>query len=106
MRTRLWVRFRFCWARRRANDNLPAPSLPSTQNANSNNSQANTGPMELADVSSSPEQERPRYPFLEVWTSAEEAAAQIARRKDARGVWPEPDVQRAWERKQLQQLTA
>jgi hypothetical protein len=106
MRTRLWVRFRFCWARRRAGDSLPAAPLASDQSLSTSNTLVNAGSRNSVNATFTLDEGRPRYPFFNVWTSAKEAAAEVKRRRDARGVFPEPDVQRAWEQKQLRQLVA
>lgn len=94
MRIKMWVRFRFCWARRRAGPDLSAPPLPETTYTPPTASS-------LQDVTSDDDDLAPRYPFLELYHSAEEAITQMQRRKEHEGEFPECEVRAAWERKKL-----
>jgi hypothetical protein len=101
MKPRAWVRFRCCWARRRAGPNLPAPALPSPSsspittysssgNAFSRNSLLIGVPEEIL---------KPRYPFFDVYKTKEEATAALEERKRAQGSFPESKMIRIMKQK-------
>lgn len=83
----LWVRFRFTYARRRAAPDQPAPPLP-TPPPKSEASQDNSPPV--------------KYPYITYFKTAEEAARNVDRRREANPPYPESECERAWFLKQMQ----
>lgn len=94
MRPRTWVRFRFCWARKRAESGGPAPVLSSIETLET-------------DPEGKPKrtiQRRPRtYPAIEIWDTREESVYQWNKRKGTMGEQPPSFLQRAWRQKQAKQ---
>lgn len=102
---RVWVRYRFCWGRRRAGDGLPAPELPALPSPASSKSSSPSGSPRLPTImEGSPKsssgvkrrRKRSRYPGLQVYSNSEEAVRETKKRIDSKGVLPTPAVTRAW----------
>lgn len=98
----LWVRFRFCWARRRAGEGLPAPPLPERPGKSS---PPETPPLTPRGESSFPTPSdvkdfcRPlgyRYPAIEIFATADEARIEREKREINVGELPELVVEKAW----------
>ncbi|PVF94112.1 hypothetical protein CPB86DRAFT_789362 [Serendipita vermifera] len=95
-------RFRSCWARRRSSDGRSAPSLPDPPgfsllpSAISSLSflHDNTGRKDPESSVESP------YPGLEIYTTQEQAIAEMEKRNEAMRILPKAEVERAWEKKQ------
>ncbi|PVF94110.1 hypothetical protein CPB86DRAFT_800707 [Serendipita vermifera] len=88
---RLWIRYPFCWARRRAGEGLPAPQLsPGSENSCLDEmSQEKTNlpvPPEIKDFQRLPGYQ---YPTIEIFETKEEAHAQWSRTKSNMGEMPE-----------------
>lgn len=89
LKVKTWTRFRFCWARKRADEGLPAPPLMTV-----------TPQPSAQGLVMGERREITRYPYFFVHNSAEEAAYETRRRNDAVPPLPESDLRRAWTRKQ------
>ncbi|PVF94113.1 hypothetical protein CPB86DRAFT_64242 [Serendipita vermifera] len=96
------VRYRCCWARRRSLDGPLAPSLP-------NHPGFSPLPSAISSLPLLKDNQEPRdqgkdiesaYPGIEVYTSQEQATAELEKRNEAIGILPKAEVERAWERKQ------
>lgn len=104
---RTWVRFKFCWGRRRATRKHPAPPLPSV-------------PVHVGDPSNDPDNvvmETPNliqgmvnrqtaYPFLQYFLSPSAMAYEADMRNEADTHPPYLDVRAAWERKVRSEMPA
>ncbi|PVF94115.1 S-adenosyl-L-methionine-dependent methyltransferase [Serendipita vermifera] len=105
---KLWVRFRFCWARRRASEGLPAPPLPKHPGRSSPPDTPPLTPRGSNSPPISPEVKdfcRPlghRYPAIEIFTTAEEARREREKRELNVGELPELMVERTWRLMQQQ----
>ncbi|PVF94106.1 S-adenosyl-L-methionine-dependent methyltransferase [Serendipita vermifera] len=98
---KIWVRFQFCWGRRRAADGLPAPPLPPRLARSSPTQSPPSSPQEEnASISSDIRDFRRapgyHYPAIEVFTTPEEARNDRAYRQASKGEMPELMVRRAW----------
>jgi hypothetical protein len=94
----MWLRFRFCWARRRAGKDLPAPPLPSTDLASpvAGTISGDTTRVSMeSSTSTSPRPFRRRYPEFEMFYSQEEASEARRQRRSTIGAWPTSAVERA-----------
>jgi len=96
MRIRMWCRFRFCWARRRADQGLPAPPLPSTAsdlaNATVNTDLESTASLTPQSTNASLNLPCPSY---ELYHTQEEARAAWRKKSNEVGIWPTSFVARA-----------
>lgn len=92
MQPNLWVRFRWCLARKRAEENLPAPPLPTPAPSTESGG---------AEPSAAP----PRYTYRATATyhTLEEAVNARRKRRESIGVWPQAVLKKAWLAKQQQQ---
>lgn len=95
MQPKLWTRFRWCLARKRAEENLPAPPLPTSDPST-----------ESGSVNSGATHPRYTYPALVTYRSLDEAVSARQKRVESKGVWPQPAVKRAWLARQQQQNEA
>ncbi|PVF94107.1 S-adenosyl-L-methionine-dependent methyltransferase [Serendipita vermifera] len=99
---KLWVRFRFCWARRRAGPDLPAPALPPRPERSSPGQSPQDSPLSENPTSVPPESEDfrrapgHRYPAIEVFTTREEARIEREIRMTKMGELPELVVRKSW----------
>jgi hypothetical protein len=95
------MRFRFCWARRRAGRDVNAPPLPtSPTNLVSSSPLADTtsGDITRASLESSnstPQPYQRRYPAFEMFHSQEAAKEARRQRRSTNGVLPTSVVERA-----------
>jgi hypothetical protein len=104
----MWVRFRFCWARRRADPNSPAPPLPDLDDSQLPastpplNSHPLPHPQGASILQEAPgaggDHLRNRYPFIDFHYSPEEAVAMMNRRLECQGEYPESEAKKARER--------
>ncbi|PVF93104.1 hypothetical protein CPB86DRAFT_877415 [Serendipita vermifera] len=96
------VRYRCCWARRRSLDGPSAPSLPDHPGFSPLPSAISNLP--FLNVNSGRDDQvkeiESAYPGIEVYTSQEQAYAEMEKRNEAMRVLPKADVEKAWERKQ------
>jgi hypothetical protein len=91
-RFKLWVRFRFCWARRREGPDLPALPL----SAKPEEDTTSDPPSEGSDNDRTPSPAPIPYRVFDVFHNREDAVADTQRRQRSVGALPEPAVRRAW----------
>jgi hypothetical protein len=105
----MWVRFRFCWARRRAGPGLAAPPLlpvPVSISASSSSTMPHPNSNGVSGVSTngqtalSDENTKTPYPYLIFFKTAEEAAAALQKRRDAVPPYPISELETAWAAKE------
>jgi hypothetical protein len=105
MKLRLWIRFRFTYARRREGPDLPAPPLPTPAPKAASTVVQGTQthqPSGPEDSQLSPESPDPiQYPFITFFSTAEEAARNVERRREANPPYPDSDLEKAWTLKQI-----
>lgn len=92
---RMWLRFRFMMARRRAGEGLPAPPLPTAPTPDPLTSTA----QELEDAE---QRRRPqvRYPAMDIYYTREENMARMRQRRSTFGTFPPSVVKTRWEKTQ------
>ncbi|KIM25817.1 hypothetical protein M408DRAFT_204621 [Serendipita vermifera MAFF 305830] len=90
---RMWLRFRFMMARRRAGENLPAPPLPTVQTPDLSTSAA----QELEDAETR-RRTRVQYPAMDIYHTREENMARMRQRRSTFGVFPTSAVQANWDK--------
>lgn len=96
-KVKIWLRFRFCWARRRAGPDLPAPPLPSEGDQTGRDDQGTqNGDATGYKESENETNDRVKYPYFILHHTAEEAAAETKLRADSAPPFPESELRRAW----------
>lgn len=98
IRFKMWVRFRFCMARKRAGPGLPAPPLPDLPTTTRSSSPS--GAAGVDDEDDRPPT-RPLYRALDIFRNRDDAIADTRKRQATVGRLPESAVRRAW-REQIQ----
>lgn len=95
MQPNLWARCRWSLARKRTGENLPAPPLPTPD-----------PPIESGSAEPSSSPMGYTYHAHATYHSLNEAVSASQKRRDSRGVWPQPAVRRAWIARQQRQNEA
>ncbi|KIM25818.1 hypothetical protein M408DRAFT_330998 [Serendipita vermifera MAFF 305830] len=89
---KMWLRYRFMMARRRAGEGLPAPPLPTAQTLD-----PSTGTSEELEDAEQQRKSQVRYPAMDIYYTREENMAKMRQKRSGFGVFPPSAVKAKWD---------